>query len=206
MMTIPTSKRAISAFQKRLGIPRGATHFCLSIEGHNPIIDAVKNLDVAAGCTGTLEFGKLSGRGRNRSFAAMEWQVPDQTPTANADEAIQTPAQEAIDPQDDTEPAPATETPQRGRRKGTRHTIAGQSACAVLKALGKAGVKYAEADAILRHHGIEMPKASVSVQLGFGRNEATWARHGKPADLDEAAIAQLRSTVEVATPDTTQAA
>jgi len=61
--------------------------------------------------------------------------------------------------------------------------ILGFSACAVLKALGRAGVKYPEADAILKRHGIEMPKASVSVQLGFGRNAQSWQRHGQPAPL-----------------------
>jgi len=83
-------------------------------------------------------------------------------------------------------PAPATKEKRGARttpRTGTRKTIFGHSACSVLKALGRAGLKYQQADAILKHHGIEMPKASVSVQLGFGRNERTWQRHGKPADL-----------------------
>lgn len=68
----------------------------------------------------------------------------------------------------------------------------GFSACSVLKALGKEGIKYAEADAILKRYGIEMPKASVSVQLGFGRNEHTWKRHGKPAPLTREQIDELR--------------
>lgn len=119
----------------------------------------------------------------------------DQEVFVNEPEDSPAAAQEAITHEADTEPSPDTETPPRGRRKGTRHTVLGHSACAVLKALGKAGVKFAEADAILKRHGIEMPKASVNVQLGFGRNEATWARHGKPADLDEAAIRQLREWV-----------
>lgn len=83
---------------------------------------------------------------------------------------------------------PVTVPPAAARREckggGSIHPkILGFSACAVLKALGRAGVKYPEADAILKRHGIEMPKASVSVQLGFGRNEHTWQRHGQPAPL-----------------------
>lgn len=77
-------------------------------------------------------------------------------------------------------------------QKRKRRQLLGHSACAVLKALGKVGVKYAEADAILKRHGIEMPKASVSVQLGFGRNEHTWERHGKPAPLSKEQIEKLR--------------
>jgi hypothetical protein len=81
------------------------------------------------------------------------------------------------------------------RRGGTVHAkILGFSACAVLKALGQAGVKYPEADAILKRHGIEMPKASVSVQLGFGRNEHSWPRHGQPAPLTATQVKKLRET------------
>ena len=79
-------------------------------------------------------------------------------------------------------------------RTSTRKTIFGHSACSVLKALGRAGLKYQQADAILKHHGIEMPKASVSVQLGFGRNEHTWQRHGKPADLTAEQMKELGVT------------
>ena len=50
--------------------------------------------------------------------------------------------------------------------------------CAVAKALGKAGVKHEEADRILHTYGIEMPKATLSVQLGFRRNVAAWQRQG----------------------------
>lgn len=80
---------------------------------------------------------------------------------------------------------------QRITRASARKTIFGHSACAVLKALGRAGMKYQQADAILKRHSIEMPKASVSVQLGFGRNEHTWQRHGKPADLTAAQMKEL---------------
>jgi len=175
MITIPTTKKEVTAFLKTLGAPRGATHFRLSIEGHNPIVETLKNLDVAAGCSGEIEFGKMAGRGRNRTFE----------PVKPARKRSRT--ERAPDPVEQAEPAPA-----KAPRKGTRHTILGHSACAVLKALGKAGVKYPEADAILKRHGIEMPKASVSVQLGFGRNEKAWERHGQPAPLSDAEIAGLR--------------
>lgn len=79
-------------------------------------------------------------------------------------------------------------------RTGTRKTVFGHSACSVLKALGRAGLKYQQADDILKRHGIEMPKASVSVQLGFGRNEHTWQRHGKPADLTAEQMKELGVT------------
>jgi hypothetical protein len=176
MTTIPTTKRAIIAFQKRLGIPRGATHFRLNIEGHNPIVETLKNLDVAAGCSGEIEFGKVTGRGRNRTFEPI---------TITEKKARTKKTQTSVQPTPDV-------VPEKSPRKGTRHTILGHSACAVLKALGKAGVKFPEADAILKRHGIEMPKASVSVQLGFGRNEKAWQRHGQPAPLSDEEVAQLR--------------
>ena len=69
----------------------------------------------------------------------------------------------------------------------------GFSACAVAKALGKAGLKYEEADRIFKAHGITMPKASLSVHLGFGRNPNAWERHGKPAELNDAQVAELRA-------------
>lgn len=87
---------------------------------------------------------------------------------------------------------PSAPTRERKGGGGSVHPkIFGFSACAVLKALGRAGVKYPEADAILKRHGIEMPKASVSVQLGFGRNEHTWQRHGQPAPLTPDQLKEL---------------
>jgi len=58
------------------------------------------------------------------------------------------------------------------------------------------GVKYEEADRIMRAHDIEMPKASLSVQLGFGRRSQTWVRHGQPANLTDAQIQELRKQVQ----------
>lgn len=160
---------------RRFGAPRGATHFRLNIDGHNPIVETLKNLDVAAGCSGEIEFGKVTGRGRNRSFEPVV--------VKRKRSRSQPPTPESVEPET---------LPVKAPRKGTRHSLLGHSACAVLKALGNAGVKYPEADEILKRHGIEMPKASVSVQLGFGRNEKAWERHGQPAPLSETEIAQLR--------------
>ena len=87
-----------------------------------------------------------------------------------------------------TKPKPATKKP--------RHVkILDYSACTVARALGKAGVKTAEADAIMRAHGVEMSKASLSVQLGFGRNPKTWEKRGEPAPLTAAQIKDLRAGV-----------
>ena len=86
---------------------------------------------------------------------------------------------------------PLGETKQAGRK----NKILGFSACAVAKALGRAGIKLEEADQILRRQGVAMTRASLSVQLGFGRNEATWEKRGEPAPLTEAQIAELRQEI-----------
>ncbi len=81
--------------------------------------------------------------------------------------------------------------------KRARHNkILGHSVCSVARALGQAGIKYPEADAIMRAHGNEMPPASLRVQLGFGRNEKSWVRHGHPAPLTEKQIKELRRLAE----------
>ena len=77
--------------------------------------------------------------------------------------------------------------------RGRLNKILGCSACAIAKALGAAGIKWEEADRVMRAHGITMPKPSLSVQLGFGRNRATWEKRGNPAPLSEAQIAELRA-------------
>ena len=176
MTTIPEEKQRIARFLNDQGVPKGATHFRLTIEGHAPVIDKIKELDVASGCSGTLEFGRVTGMGRNREFNPIVGPARKK-PAKKAKKA----------PRNAKEPAPA-----KAGRKGKHGSILGFSACAVLKALGHAGVKYPEADAILKREGIEMPKASVSVQLGFGRNEKTWERHGKPAPITKEQIAGLR--------------
>lgn len=97
-----------------------------------------------------------------------------------------------------SEPGPARAGDNQQRNAGSKRAkhkqILGYSACSVLKALGRAGVKRAEAEAILLQHDIQMPPASINVQLGFGRSDHTWERHGKPAPLTEEQLAELRRT------------
>ena len=159
--------------------PRGATHFRFTTPKRKPVIDAIKNLDTLAGCSGKLEYGKVTfeGRGRHAKITAF---------AAMGGASAPAPRQK---PEPSPKPAPAA-----GRSKGGQlNRILGFSACAVAKALGKAGLKHEEADRIFRAHGIEMPKASLSVQLGFGRRPQTWERHGNPANLTDAQIAELRA-------------
>jgi hypothetical protein len=158
--------------------PRGATHFRFTVKGRKPIIDSIKNLDTLAGCEGNIEFGKavFEGRGKHAKIKGF-------TPIETTKPAVAKPKSQP------KKEKPATATP---GSKGRKPTILGHSACAVAKALGKAGIKYEEADKIMRAHGVEMPKASLSVQLGFGRNKATWEKRGEPAPLNEDQIAELR--------------
>ena len=170
-------------------VPRGASHFCFTEPKRKPVIDVIKNLDTLAGCSGKLEYGKVQfeGRGRYAKIRAFTVMAVASTPESEPE-----PAQPVPPPQ----LAPVKQQPAQasGRTKGAKlNRILGFSACAVAKTLGKAGVKHDEADRIFRAHGIEMPKSSLSVQLGFGRNPATWERHGKPAELTDAQIAELRT-------------
>ena len=171
--------------------PRGASHFRYTEGRRKPIIDAIKNIDCLAGCTGKLEFGKVSFVGRGRHAKITEFHpITQAAESSNGNrvtilEANRPP--EVIEPTAGGEPKVAT---------GRKNKIHGFSACAVAKALGKAGVKWEEADRIMRAHGIEMSKASLSVQLGFGRNQATWEKRGEPAPLTDEQIADLRKEVE----------
>jgi hypothetical protein len=96
-------------------------------------------------------------------------------------------------------PSEAPTTPDAakpGRPAGLKHNkLLDFSACAVAKALGRVGVKFEEADRILKAHGITMTKPSLSVQLGFGRNPKSWERHGQPASLGDKKLAELRAAV-----------
>jgi len=158
--------------------PKGATHFRYTEGNRKPIIDAIKNIDCLAGCTGKLEFGTMKhGRGQNGRITPKAFEPIKSEMAAPAGK-----------------PAPAESNPPGG--KGRKNKIHGFSACAVAKAFGKAGIKWEEADRIMRAHGIEMSKASLSVQLGFGRNEATWEKRGEPAPLTDEQIADLRKEVE----------
>jgi hypothetical protein len=112
--------------------------------------------------------------------------IAEASGTVQEKETAPTPAPMPQSAEPSPEPAPA---------KVKLNRIFGFSACAVTKALGKAGVKYAEANRIFHAHGIEMPKASLSIQLGFGRNPTSWEHHGKPAELTDAQVAELRAEV-----------
>ena len=164
--------------------PRGATHFRFTEPKRKPVIDAIKNLDTIAGCSGKLEYGKVTFecRGRHAKIKAFTplgvASAPESEPEREQPVPPPQPAPVEQPSPIEQQPAPAT-----GRPKGTKlNRILGFSACAVAKALGKAGVKYEEADRIFRAHEIAMPKASLSVQLGFGRRPQTWERHGNPAE------------------------
>jgi len=194
-ITIPSN--ATTASIKTIHpVPRGASHFKFTTPGRKPVIDTIKNLDTLAGCSGKLEYGKVEFEGCGRHAKIKEFTTlavasapePESTP-------LPMPTVLAVSAPE-SEPEQLTIPKAAGRPKGEKlNRIHGFSACAVAKALGKAGVKHEEADRIFRAHAIEMPKASLSVQLGFGRNAETWERHGKPADLSDAQIAELRSGV-----------
>jgi len=178
-------------------VPRGASHFRYTASGRKPVIDKINNLDTLAGCSGKLEYGKVTFEGRGRHATIKSF-------TALAVASTPAPEPEPVQPVPPPQPAPVEQpspveeqpAPATGRPKGTKlNRIMGFSACAVAKALGKAGVKHEEAARIFQAHEIVMPKASLSVQLGFGRNPATWERHGKPADLTDVQIDVLRHGV-----------
>ena len=204
MTTVQIANNATSkSIQQEHPAPRGSTHFRFTTPGRKPVIDKLANLDTLAGCSGKLECGKVEFEGRGRyakvkAFLALATAATERAeePAAAAVEAPEEPQQPApAAEQDLQQTSPATPEAKQPASKARKNKVLGHSACAVAKALGKAGVKYEEADRIFRGHGIEMPKASLSVQLGFGRNEATWERHGKPAELTDAQIAELRAGV-----------
>lgn len=74
-----------------------------------------------------------------------------------------------------------------GRKNGLGD-IMGHSVCAVVRALGQAGVGIKHAEAILATKGITMPPASLSVQLGFGRSGKR-----EPAALTKEQLKELRA-------------
>ena len=208
-ITIPFMS-TLATIKATHSVPSGTTHFRFTSPGKKPIIDAMKNIDTLSGCTGKLEFGKaeFTGRGRHAKIVGFDVLAVATAPVIPGTKRLTEPAPEPAPAQDASTEAPAAATTPNAAKptrsdvqptsKGRKTLIFGCSACAAAKALGKAGVKWAEADAIFRTNGIDMPKASLSVQLGFGRNEATWERHGKPAPLSDAQIAELRSGATVA--------
>lgn len=171
-ITIPANATAKAILESHKP-PRGATHFRYTEGRRKPIIDSLKNIACLAGCTGSLEFGKVTFEGRGRHAKIKEF-VPHVSSPAVVETVVE------ANPKSD---------------RVRKNKIHGFSACAVAKALGKAGIKWEEANRIFCAHGIEMPKASLSVQLGFGRCEATWAKRGEPAPLTDEQIADLREEV-----------
>jgi len=133
----------------------------------------------------------FEGRGRYAKIKAFTALAVASAAKAEPEMAQPVPPPQPAPVEQQPAPAPA---PATGRPKGAKlNRIMGFSACAVAKSLGKAGVKHEEAARIFLAHEIEMPKASVFVQLGFGRNPAAWERHGKPDELSDTQIAELRA-------------
>jgi hypothetical protein len=188
-VTIPanaTTKSILAANKP----PRGATHFRFTEARRKPVIDKIKNVDTLAGCSGKLEFGKVTYEGRGR-HAKVSGFTPLDAPAPEASTGNRVTILEANHPPEVIEPSAAQAKPGKGRK----NKILGHSACAMAKALGAAGVKWEEADKIMRAHEVVMPKASLSVQLGFGRRPETWDRHGKPAEITAEQITTLREGV-----------
>lgn len=188
-VTIPANATAKAILETNKP-PRGATHFRYTEGRRKPVIDKLANIDCLAGCSGKLEFGKATYEGRGRNAKIEKFQPMTQAPESSNGNRVT--ILEANRPPEVIQPAAGKEAKVATGRKNKIH---GCSACAVAKALGAAGVKYEEADRIFRAHGIEMPKASLSVQLGFGRRPATWERHGKPAEITPEQIDDLRTEV-----------
>jgi hypothetical protein len=181
----------VATILKKYPAPRGATHFRFTAAGRKPVIDALKNIDVLSGCKGVLEYGrvKVEGKGKNSKVVGF---LPVESGTQKE---ASNPAPKVAAPALSSPLPPAKPRPAKGRGGAKHQKIIGFSACAVAKALGQAGVKWEEADKIMRAHGNVMPKDSLCVQLGFGRRPTTWERHGQPAPLSPEQIAELRKTV-----------
>ena len=196
MTTVQIASNATSkSIQAAHKPPQGSTHFRFTTPDRKPVIDKLANLDTLAGCSGKLEYGKVEFEGRGRYAKIKAFTPLAAEAKGRAKKAVVPEPTEAAPTQPESAPVAATPDAKQPASKARKNKVFGHSACAVAKALGKAGVKYEEADRIFRAQGIEMPKASLSVQLGFGRNEAAWERHGKPAELTDAQIAELRAGV-----------
>lgn len=74
-----------------------------------------------------------------------------------------------------------------------RPQIMGHSKCAFVKALGQNGYKYYEAKKVLDTLGVSMPDASIKIQIYFGKNEKTWEKFGKPAELTESQKSEIEN-------------
>lgn len=73
--------------------------------------------------------------------------------------------------------------------------VMGHSKCAFVKALGAHGYKYYEAQKVLDALGISMPTASIKIQIYFGKNEKTWTKFGKPAELTPEQITEVEKLI-----------
>jgi len=202
-VSIPANATA-KAITKDNKPPRGATHFRYTEDRRKPVIEPINKIACLAGCTGKLEFGTMKhGRAKNGRITPKAFDPIGSEKSPSAEKPTQSAASsnghrvtilEANRPPEVIETGAVAEPDTATGRKNKIH---GFSACAVAKALGKAGLKYDEADKIMKAHGIVMPPASLKVQMGFGRNEKSWERHGKPAALSEDQIAELRKEVAV---------
>lgn len=69
--------------------------------------------------------------------------------------------------------------------------IMGFSKCSFVKALGKNGHTYYHAKKVLNACGISMPKASIRIQIYFGKKSDLWKTFGKPAELTQEQIEEI---------------
>lgn len=76
-----------------------------------------------------------------------------------------------------------------------RPQIMGHSKCAFVKSLGTHGYKYYDAKKVLDALGISMPPASIKIQIYFGKNEKTWTKFGKPAELTPEQITEVEKLI-----------
>lgn len=67
----------------------------------------------------------------------------------------------------------------------------GFSKCSFVKALGKNGYTYYHAKKVLNACGISMPKASIRIQIYFGKKSDLWKTFGKPAELTQEQIEEI---------------
>jgi hypothetical protein len=72
-----------------------------------------------------------------------------------------------------------------------KQNIMGHSKCAFVKAMGQRGYKFFQVKKVLDKFEIPMPEKSVKIQIYFGKNEKTWAKFGKPAELTPEQIKEI---------------
>lgn len=82
-----------------------------------------------------------------------------------------------------------------GSKESNKSNIFGVSKCAFVKAMGQRGYKHFHAKKVLDALGISMPEASIKIQIYFGKNEKTWTKFGKPAELTPEQLKQIDEIV-----------